>query len=293
MRIDMGKYILRSLLFSFVCFPCWFFWYMLVEIKILGAIWHFFKSCKFRWVWYVFPFDTLLSQDPPEDAVVTVCGHVFCNQCISEHLNGDDNVCPSANCKVHLSRTKVFSSAALKSALSGLPVSNICSNDSHHEVVNAPKQVEECLSSDSSKIKAALQILQSLPKCQSSSSNSPVISTGEPTGCLRNAYTAIPDGGSMGIVEKYMESDNNLTSQVTEKAIVFSQWTRMLDLLEVPLKDSCIQYRRLDGTMSVAAREKAVKDFNTRPEVCLLGIKFVGFEVLHILNLHSWIQGCI
>lgn len=236
-----------------------------------------------------------ICNDPPEDAVVTVCGHVFCNQCISEHLNGDDNVCPSANCKVHLSRTKVFSSAALKSALSGLPVSNICSNDSHHEVVNAPKQVEECLSSDSSKIKAALQILQSLPKCQSSSSNSPVISTGEPTGCLRNAYTAIPDGGSMGIVEKYMESDNNLTSQVTEKAIVFSQWTRMLDLLEVPLKDSCIQYRRLDGTMSVAAREKAVKDFNTRPEVTVmimslkaasLGLNMVA--ACHVLILDLW-----
>jgi SNF2 family DNA or RNA helicase len=42
----------------------------------------------------------------------------------------------------------------------------------------------------------------------------------------------------------------------------------MLDLLETCLKDSSIQYRRLDGTMSVLARDKAVKDFNTLPEVC-------------------------
>lgn len=41
----------------------------------------------------------------------------------------------------------------------------------------------------------------------------------------------------------------------------------MLDLLEGCLKKSSIQYRRLDGTMSIVARDKAVKDFNTLPEV--------------------------
>ncbi|KAJ0965942.1 hypothetical protein J5N97_027080 [Dioscorea zingiberensis] len=211
-----------------------------------------------------------ICNDPPEDAVVTICGHVFCNQCISEHLNGDDNVCPSVNCKVHLSLTKVFSSGALKSALSGLPVSNCCPNDFGHKVVNTPKQGEESLSSDSSKIKAALEILQSLPRCETSS-KSLVPYTGEPAGCLRNGYNTVPIRCSMGIADKkHIESENSLSSKVTEKAIVFSQWTRMLDLLEVPLKDSCIQYRRLDGTMSVTAREKAVKDFNTRPEVTVM-----------------------
>ena len=36
--------------------------------------------------------------------------------------------------------------------------------------------------------------------------------------------------------------------------IVFSQWTSMLDLLEVPLKKAGIGFRRLYGTMTVAAR---------------------------------------
>lgn len=57
-------------------------------------------------------------------------------------------------------------------------------------------------------------------------------------------------------------------SVVREKATVFSQWTGMLDFLEVCLKDSSIGYRRLDGKMSIVARDKAVKDFNTLPEVC-------------------------
>ncbi|KAG8055186.1 hypothetical protein GUJ93_ZPchr0001g30469 [Zizania palustris] len=32
-----------------------------------------------------------LCNDAPEDAVVTICGHVFCNQCILDQLTGDDS----------------------------------------------------------------------------------------------------------------------------------------------------------------------------------------------------------
>ncbi|XP_064939507.1 helicase-like transcription factor CHR28 isoform X2 [Musa acuminata AAA Group] len=126
-----------------------------------------------------------ICNDPPEDAVVTVCGHVFCNQCICEHLDGDDNICPSADCKVRLNVSSVFSKITL--------------------------------------------------------------------------------------------------------------WTRMLDLLEVPLKDSCIQYRRLDGTMSIAAREKAIKDFNLLPEVTVMIMSLkaasLGLNLVvacHVLLLDLW-----
>ncbi|XWS19554.1 hypothetical protein CRYUN_Cryun31cG0025300 [Craigia yunnanensis] len=135
-----------------------------------------------------------ICNDPPEDAVVAVCGHVFCNQCISEHLTGDDTQCPTTNCKV-----------------------------------------------------------------------------------------------------RFSESLNDSCKVLGEKAIVFSQWTRMLDLFEVCLKSSSIQYRRLDGTMSIAARDKAVKDFNTLPEVSVmimslkaasLGLNMVA--ACHVLLLDLW-----
>ena len=74
----------------------------------------------------------------------------------------------------------------------------------------------------------------------------------------------MPDNRSMD----FDRSSNDTVPMMGEKAIVFSQWTRMLDLLEACLKNSSIKYRRLDGTMSVVARDKAVKDFNTLPEVC-------------------------
>ncbi|THU66595.1 hypothetical protein C4D60_Mb05t15820 [Musa balbisiana] len=41
----------------------------------------------------------------------------------------------------------------------------------------------------------------------------------------------------------------NSNSEMPAKAIVFSQWTSMLDLHELSLNECLIQYRRLDGTM--------------------------------------------
>lgn len=168
----------------------------------------------------------LYFQDSPEDAVVSVCGHVFCKQCFYESLTGDDNLCPIANCN---------------SRLSAMPSMHDSATSVNVEAVDS---CSEGLPYESSKIKAALEILQSLARPQD-----------------------LTD--TKQISQKGADSSLSVTplKVVKEKAIVFSQWTKMLDLLEASLISSHIQYRRLDGTMSVAARDKAVQDFNTLPEV--------------------------
>lgn len=60
-------------------------------------------------------------KNPPEDAVVTRCGHIFCNQYILEYLIGNDSICPSAPCKVHLNIRYVFARDTLRSSLSDQP----------------------------------------------------------------------------------------------------------------------------------------------------------------------------
>lgn len=121
------------------------------------------------------------------------------------------------------------------------------------EMVHAEKRPGIDSSYASSKVRAALDILLTLPKI-------------DPTQMIDSKdLTGLASGKSD---EK--GSSEQTDTKWTEKAIVFSQWTRMLDLLEVHLKASHVTYRRLDGTMSVAARDKAVKDFNTVPEVCIL-----------------------
>ena len=160
---------------------------------------------------------------------------MFCNQCISENLNGDEDNCPSTKCKTKITAASVFSKSTLKTCLSG-----------HPETMDMSDPLVVSLPCESSKIRATIEILQSLPT-YSDSSISSLNDENDDINC---------DTKKSEIMKK-------------EKAIIFSQWTRMLDLLENKLKSSSIHYRRLDGTMSVAARDKAVKDFNTLPEVYL------------------------
>ncbi|KAL5579357.1 hypothetical protein UlMin_011799 [Ulmus minor] len=244
----------------------------------------------------------VICNDSPEDAVVSKCGHVFCYQCINEHLTSDDNQCPHTNCKAQINTSSVFSKAALNSSLCDQPLQD-CSPGSGSEVLEAGEFFYESSSYNSSKIKAAVAVLQSLCRQQdcssgdgsmqksldgnaSSTENSSVTHANEPPKDVLDA----PDRQNLDL-----NKSSNASTKVGQKAIVFSQWTRMLDLLEDCLKSSSIQYRRLDGTMSVTARDKAVKDFNTLPEVTVmimslkaasLGLNMVA--ACHVLLLDLW-----
>lgn len=237
-----------------------------------------------------------ICNDPPEDAVVTICGHVFCNQCICEHLTAEENICPSPNCKVQLRAASVFSKGTLKSSLSDELGNDCCSGSSVFEMGDKHKKSEDNWSSYSTKIKTALEILQSLPKSQLSLESNFGKSDGESSNSSVDTANSVSVRSSMDLcgVEN-TNSQRCSNREVSEKAIVFSQWTRMLDLLEGPLKASSIKYRRLDGTMSVAAREKAIKDFNMLPEVTViimslkaasLGLNLVAAN--HVLLLDLW-----
>lgn len=188
-------------------------------------------------------------QDPAEDAVVTLCGHVFCYQCVADYLNGDDNLCPARRCKGQLSADALFSKATLKACVSG-------DDDGSNLNENGSSNNSSILSCEysSSKIKAALEILLSHNKLNSQRMDLEEL---EDTDAEINVSAQVRT-----------EKMENSSSQGPIKTIVFSQWTRMLDLFELSLNEHCIQYRRLDGSMSLAARDRAVREFNTDPEVC-------------------------
>lgn len=56
----------------------------------------------------------------------------------------------------------------------------------------------------------------------------------------------------------------------TEKTIVFSQFTSLLDLLEVPISKTGYAYRRYDGGMSASRRNQALVDFQDDADVKVL-----------------------
>lgn len=74
-----------------------------------------------------------------------------------------------------------------------------------------------------------------------------------------------------GKIEKVMEilqatQDRN----EGEKTIIFSQFTSLLDLLEVPIFRKRWDYKRYDGSMTSNARNEAVIDFSDRPSCTIM-----------------------
>ncbi|KAI3972339.1 hypothetical protein MKW92_014987 [Papaver armeniacum] len=220
-----------------------------------------------------------ICNDPPEDGVVTICLHVFCYQCVSEYLTGDDNLCPEPGCRGQLSNAVVFSKATLLSCLSDEPNG---ASTSLSEVAESSLGLPNMYGS--SKIRAVVEFLEKHCKVKTSISE----------GSNGFYHSSEADNDVTGKSANPLE-DTNSHSNGTEKAIVFSQWTGMLDLVESALNQSLIQYRRLDGTMSLPSRDRAVRDFNTDPEVTVmlmslkagnLGLNMVA--ACHVIMLDLW-----
>jgi SNF2 family DNA or RNA helicase len=64
---------------------------------------------------------------------------------------------------------------------------------------------------------------------------------------------------------------NDSRARTNLKSVIFSAWTSHLDLIEIALKDSGLpNYSRLDGTMSLPAREKALEEFHINNATTIL-----------------------
>ena len=190
-----------------------------------------------------------------------MCGHVFCYQCVSEYLTGDENTCPAVGCKETIADDVVFSKATLRSCISD-DLGGSSSINSHDFDCSLVQQSEY----SSSKIKAVLEILQSNCKLKTPSSGL-LNSSGSCRGSPSSDDSYIENCDSDARVTKHTRKCSESTAEGPIKAIVFSQWTSMLDLVETSLQQSHMQYRRLDGRMTLVARDKAVRDFNADPEV--------------------------
>ncbi|KAL0084424.1 P-loop containing nucleoside triphosphate hydrolase protein [Phycomyces blakesleeanus] len=66
-----------------------------------------------------------------------------------------------------------------------------------------------------------------------------------------------------------------------QKVLIFSQFTRMLDILELVMNTLEIRYLRMDGSTKVTERQTTIDSFNENPEfdVFLLSTKAGGFGI--------------
>ena len=67
-------------------------------------------------------------------------------------------------------------------------------------------------------------------------------------------------------LERLEELLSQLSQEPDRKIIVFSEWTRMLDLIEPLLKQQGIHFVRLDGKVPQKKRQQIVQQFQTDPE---------------------------
>lgn len=77
-------------------------------------------------------------------------------------------------------------------------------------------------------------------------------------------------------IEKTMEILRGIsTNDSSEKTIIFSQFTSLLDLLEIPIAREGWDYRRYDGSMKPAERNASVIEFTDNPDckVMLVSLK--------------------
>ena len=79
-------------------------------------------------------------------------------------------------------------------------------------------------------------------------------------------------------IDSLMEEVEEMTREEGVKGIVFSQWTSMLDLVEVALEKKGVSFVRLDGATVQAQRKKTIEKFNSDSKVrlFLISIKAGG-----------------
>jgi SNF2 family DNA or RNA helicase len=191
--------------------------------------------------------------DVPEDPVISKCGHLYCRQCAASGTGAAGHGSAEAELAFHclvcghaLAAGDVFGAAALEQAAgSGPPeVKPIARTKDKH--------ASDSNWQSSSKIEALMELLRELKgqKPAGRSLNEDSGGGGANTGSedsdeedfkpkVRNLSAAkLSEALGRGRQARVSPPARSPARDVVaEKAIVFSQWTSMLDLVEVPLRN--------------------------------------------------------
>lgn len=72
------------------------------------------------------------------------------------------------------------------------------------------------------------------------------------------------ESGTSSKIKSFISEYRNILETTDDKVLCFSQWTRMLDLVQDRLLEEGFEFVRLDGTQSLEERAEAVKMFQRR-----------------------------
>lgn len=235
--------------------------------------------------------------DPMQATVATLCGHLFCRECIvsviehspaAQFSNADDDAegCkPCPTCRSPISADNLFDASCflpiedtIVEENEGAPPSINCATSSaNSSIVGSCESASGASSSSSS---SEVTGSSHLPSTEQLSANAELVkelSHDDTIELMKRALRGLhPDGKRGHITSTKISHLLQLLRDIrnrdpTIKTIVFSEFTSMLNLIEKSLDTSGFgNYRRYDGTMSPHQRANAVEDFIMDEDVELL-----------------------
>lgn len=217
-----------------------------------------------------------------EDGVLTVCGHTFC---LSDYSSWTDTNAQCPSCRHPIENTQNY----LSLTQIRLEVHALLRKQGRKEArvgAFSKSDVPKKNSLDFSGLSFRKRVFEDecLPKPKREKGNGPGSTENVelalyPTDSVDLKQTiAVHRPAADGKARKFVQSAKiktliaaieEMIAAGNDKALVFSQWTRMLDLIEVPLRELGIKSVRLDGTMSAAERASTVNSFKQRSDVRL------------------------
>ncbi|CAI5470112.1 unnamed protein product [Closterium sp. Yama58-4] len=194
--------------------------------------------------------DCPICLSPPTLPVVTPCSHIFCRRCIRRVLSIQKHACPMCRAPV----------------------------DEAH-LVEAPPDAAEGEGDGANGDHAKGGMMEGVEGNASAKIDALIAALREPLQ-VPPGYQP-PEGGDSSAGPGAMgEGGGRQCQQQRVKSVVFSQFTRMLDLVYERLQAAGFKCCRLDGRTKLSVREKAIAEFNRvdhdSPTVFLVGLRAAG-----------------
>ncbi|KAJ3223147.1 hypothetical protein HK099_001494 [Clydaea vesicula] len=202
----------------------------------------------------------------PSGGINSICGHFFCKICTDKLIEAE-NEC--AVCRGHLERSVLIS------------IKNFVSQF----------DIEAKLRMDLMEKEKRMCELKELEKIQQLKADNFGVTPGT-IKVDKNWSSSTKIERCLSVIKK-IELKNE--GKTTEKIVIFSQWVKLLDLLEVPLFSQKIKYERYTGSMSMEQRLVAIQNFKNDPECNIILVSLqcgsLGLNLVmanHVILLDLW-----
>ncbi|ETS80390.1 hypothetical protein PFICI_07919 [Pestalotiopsis fici W106-1] len=104
-----------------------------------------------------------------------------------------------------------------------------------------------------------------------------------------------PSAKVVALLETLKQQTVTGTNGKPQKSVVFSYWTKMLDLVGLALEKEQLAFQRIDGKTSLRGRQNAMQEFKDNPNCRVMlaslgsaaeGVNFTAASMVHLLEPH-------